>query len=55
MNLALQRSELRDLAERVLAGERLSETDGLRLLESTDLHALGAMANTMRRTSRRWS
>jgi aminodeoxyfutalosine synthase len=48
MNLALQRSELRDLAERVLAGERLSETDGLRLLESTDLHALGAMANTMR-------
>ncbi len=48
MNLALQRSELRDLAERVMAGERLSEADGLRLLETTDLHALGALANTMR-------
>lgn len=48
MNLALQRSELRDLADRVMAGERLSEADGLRLLETTDLHALGALANTMR-------
>jgi len=48
MNLALERSELRELAERVMAGERLSEADGLRLLETTDLHALGALATAMR-------
>ncbi len=48
MNLALARGELRDLGERVLAGERLSEGDGLRLLETTDLHALGALATAMR-------
>lgn len=48
MNLALARSELRELGERALAGERLSDEDGLRLMETTDLHALGALANTMR-------
>jgi len=48
MNLALERSELRELAERVMAGERLSEADGLRLLKTTDLHALGALATAMR-------
>lgn len=46
--MALARSELRDLGERVLAGERLTEGDGLRLLETTDLHALGALANAAR-------
>jgi aminodeoxyfutalosine synthase len=48
MNLALERSELRDLGERVLAGERLGEEDGLRLLETRDLHALGALAGAVR-------
>ena len=48
MNPALERSELRDLAAKVLGGERLSEEDGLRLLETTDLHALGAMASAVR-------
>ena len=48
MNLALERSELRDVAEKVLAGERLTEADGLRLFETTDLHALGALAGWVR-------
>jgi len=48
MNLALERSELRDVAEKVLAGERLTEGDGLRLLGTRDLHALGALAGWVR-------
>ena len=45
MNLAIQHSELRDLYEKVAAGERLSDADALRLFESKDLNALGAMAD----------
>ncbi len=41
----LQRSELADLAEKVEAGERLSDAEALRLLESRDLNALGALAD----------
>src|SRR5205807_3572854 len=41
----VQRSELRDLYDKVAAGERISETDALRLFESKDLNALGAIAD----------
>jgi len=41
----IQRSELRDLYDQVAAGERISEADALRLFESTDLNALGAIAD----------
>jgi len=40
-----QRSELRELYDKVTTGQRLSETDALRLFESKDLHTLGAMAH----------
>lgn len=33
MNFFIQRSELRDLYDKVAAGERISEADALRLLE----------------------
>jgi aminodeoxyfutalosine synthase len=49
MNFWLARSELRDLAAKVAAGERLSEEDALRLLGTGDLHALGALANAANR------
>jgi aminodeoxyfutalosine synthase len=48
MNFFLQRSELRDLYEKVVAGERISETDALRLFESKDLNAVGAIADFVR-------
>jgi aminodeoxyfutalosine synthase len=44
----LRRSELRDLYDKVAAGQRISEADGLRLFESRDLHALGAIAGLAR-------
>ncbi|MGC3957260.1 MAG: aminofutalosine synthase MqnE [Verrucomicrobiota bacterium] len=48
MNFFIQRSELRDLYDKVAAGERISETDALRLFESKDLNALGAIADLSR-------
>ncbi|MBL9139614.1 MAG: aminofutalosine synthase MqnE [Verrucomicrobiales bacterium] len=48
MNPVLVRSEIRPVAERALAGERLSESDALLLFASRDLHALGALANELR-------
>jgi aminodeoxyfutalosine synthase len=45
---ALERDGLGDVRDRVLAGERLSEADALRLLEAPDLAALGALANHVR-------
>ena len=48
MNSFIQRSELRDLYEKVVAGERLSEADALRLFESKDLNAVGAIADFAR-------
>jgi len=48
MNFFLQRSELRDLYEKVVAGQRISEQDALRLFESKDLHAVGAIADFAR-------
>jgi len=48
MHFLLQRSELRDLYDKTAAGQRISEADALRLFESRDLHALGAIADLAR-------
>ena len=48
MHYFVQHSELRDLYEKVDAGERFSEADALRLFATTDLHALGAIADLAR-------
>ena len=48
MNFHLQRSELRDVYDKVVAGERISENDALRLFESKDLNAVGAIADFAR-------
>jgi aminodeoxyfutalosine synthase len=44
----IQRSELRDIYDKVVAGERISEADAMRLFESKDLNALGAIADFVR-------
>ena len=48
MHFFVQRSELRDLYDKVAAGERISEADALRLFETKDLNALGAIADLAR-------
>ena len=48
MNFFAQRNELRDLYDKVAANERISEADALRLFESKDLNALGAIADIVR-------
>ncbi len=48
MNFFVQRSELRDIYDKVAAGERISEADALRLFESKDLNAIGAIADFVR-------
>ena len=48
MNLSLLSRDLRPIAEKVEADERLSEADALRLLRSNDLNALGMMASAVR-------
>ena len=48
MDFFIQRSELRDIYDKVVAGERISETDALRLFESKDLNAVGAIADFAR-------
>jgi aminodeoxyfutalosine synthase len=48
MNKLLERSELRDICEKVEAGLRISEEDCLRLFRSHDLAAIGWMANLVR-------
>src|SRR6266540_5016504 len=48
MNFFLQYTDLRDLYDQVAAGERISEADALRLFESKDLNALGAIADLAR-------
>ncbi|MBM3841095.1 MAG: aminofutalosine synthase MqnE [Verrucomicrobia bacterium] len=45
MNFFLQRSELRDLHEKIARGQRISECDALRLFQTKDINALGAIAN----------
>jgi aminodeoxyfutalosine synthase len=44
----IQRGELRDIYDKVVAGERISEADALRLFESKDLNAVGAIADFAR-------
>jgi aminodeoxyfutalosine synthase len=44
----IQRSGLRDIYDKVVAGERISEADALRLFESKDLNAIGAIADFAR-------
>src|SRR6266481_6226494 len=48
MNFFVQRSGLRDLFDKVAAGERISEADALRLFESRDLNVVGAIADVAR-------
>ncbi len=48
MNSFIQRSELRDIYDKVVANERISEAEALRLFESKDLNALGAIADFVR-------
>src|SRR5260370_26856336 len=48
MHYFVQRSGLRDLYEKVAAGERISEAEALRLFECKDLNALGAIADLAR-------
>ncbi|HPC61588.1 MAG TPA: aminofutalosine synthase MqnE [Verrucomicrobiota bacterium] len=48
MHYFVQRSDLRDLYEKTAAGERLSDADALRLFESRDLNAVGAIADLAR-------
>jgi aminodeoxyfutalosine synthase len=48
MNFFVQRSGLRNLYDKVAAGERISEADALRLFESKDLNAVGAIADLAR-------
>lgn len=45
MQFLLRHSELADLAQKVIAGERLTEAEALRLFETRDLNALGALAD----------
>ena len=57
MNFFLQRSDLRDLYDKAVAGERISDADALRLFESKDLNAVGAIADfvNQRKNGRRAS
>jgi len=57
MNFFIQRSELRDLYEKVVAGERMTDADALRMFASKDLNALGAIADfvNLRKNGRRAS
>jgi aminodeoxyfutalosine synthase len=48
VRLSLQRSPIRDLYDKVAAGERISEADALRLFECKDLNTLGSMADLVR-------
>jgi aminodeoxyfutalosine synthase len=48
VNFFIQHSALRDIYDKVVAGERLSEADALRLFETRDLNALGCIADFVR-------
>jgi len=48
MNFFIHRSELRDIYDKAVAGERISDADALRLFESKDLNAVGAIADFAR-------
>jgi aminodeoxyfutalosine synthase len=48
LTLSLQHSELRPIYEKIVEGGRVSEEDALRLFESKDLNAIGAIADYVR-------
>jgi aminodeoxyfutalosine synthase len=48
MNRLIERSELRDIYEKIEAGQRINDDDCLRLFRSRDLATIGAMANFVR-------
>jgi aminodeoxyfutalosine synthase len=48
MNFFIQHSDLRDIYEKVVDGERITDADALRLFETKDLNALGAIADFVR-------
>lgn len=48
MHFFVQRSELRDIYDKVAHGQRISEADALRLFESKDLNTVGAIADLAR-------
>lgn len=48
MNFAVAKSEVRDIYEKVVAGHRIDESDALRLLQTRDLNAVGAIADFVR-------
>src|SRR3954451_25262220 len=45
MNFALKHSELRDLYDKTVAGERFTDDEALRLFRTKDINALGALAD----------
>ena len=45
---ALERDGLGPIRDRVLAGERLTDAEALKLFETADLAAVGALANHVR-------
>jgi aminodeoxyfutalosine synthase len=45
---SIERAGLSDIADKVMAVQRLSAEDGLRLLQSPDVSAVGALANVVR-------
>ncbi len=49
MNKFLLDSKLEPVADKVMAGERLSFADGLTLFQSDDLHGVGRLADIVRR------
>src|SRR5262245_36157996 len=49
MQFFVQRSEHREIYEKVAAGERISEAEALRLFESKDLNTVGAIADLARK------
>lgn len=48
MNFFIERSDLRDIYYKVASGVRISEADALRLFQSKDLNAIGAIADFAR-------
>src|SRR5712691_5343143 len=48
MNYTLISKDLRPIAEKIEAGQRVSEADALQLYRSNDLNALGIIASVMR-------
>lgn len=49
LEVIIQSSDVADILHRALDGQRLSVDDGVRLFESSDVHAVGAAANEVRR------